>query len=221
MSLRVIALAALAAFSLSAAEAAPIAWNTWSSTSAGSIATGSGTVGVTFSGNAFGRLVDYPSYAPGTTWADGSVVSNGPVAANGILQLAGGSTALQTVAFSQAVVNPVFSIWSLGQSGLTASFVFQGATPVFVSGGPSAEYGGSPIVVAGNTVSGTEGNGTVEFIGTYTSLSWTNPQYEFWYGFDVGVAGVAAPVPEPETYALMLGGLAAVAEQRRRRRARR
>jgi hypothetical protein len=57
----------------------------------------------------------------------------------------------------------------------------------------------------------------VQFIGTYNSISWTNPVYEYWYGFDAGVAGVAA-VPEPETYVLMLAGLAGVGFMARRRR---
>jgi len=92
------------------------------------------------------------------------------------------------------------------------------STPIFVSGGPSNEYGGSAISVIGDTVYGVEGNGTVQFKGTFTSISWTNPVYENWYGFDVGVAGVAAAVPEPETYALMLAGLAAVGFVARRRR---
>ena len=64
----------------------------------------------------------------------------------------------------------------MGAGGTLAAFDFINATPVFVSGGPSAEYGGSAITIAGNDVLGSEGNGTVQFIGTFTSLSWTNPQ---------------------------------------------
>jgi len=202
-----------------AAQAAPIDWNTWSSTSAGSISTSSGPIGVSFAGSAFNVFNPYPSYTPVGTFADGTIVDNAPLASNGILQLMGGDSSVQTLTFSQAVVNPVMAIWSLGQGGVNARFDFIGATPIFVSGGPSAEYGGSAIVVAGNSVSGIEGNGTVQFMGTYTSLSWTNPVFENWYGFDVGVAGVASVVPEPETYALMLAGLAAVGFMARRRRA--
>ena len=215
MKLHSLAFAAL--LCAGAAQAAPIDWNTWTSTSAGTISTTSGPIGVTYAGPAYNVFNPYPSYTPTGTFADGVIVNNAPVAANGILQIKGGSSAVQTLTFSQAVVDPVMAIWSLGQGGINARFDFIGATPTFVSGGPSAEYGGSAITVLGNSVSGVEGNGTVQFKGTFTSLSWTNPVFEDWYGFDVGVAGVAA-IPEPETYALMLAGLAAVGFMARRRR---
>jgi hypothetical protein len=95
---------------------------------------------------------------------------------------------------------------SSGSSGQTASFVF-GQTPTFVSGGPNAEYGGTAIDVFGNTVSGQEANGTIEFIGTFTSLTWTNPQFENWYGFNVGYQSA---VPEPSTWAMMILGFAGI-----------
>jgi len=212
---------AVAALALTSgmAHAAPIAWNTWTSTSAGSLTSGSDTIDIGFAGNPTNFFTNSPSYNPPSTWADGVTVDNGPVAANGIIQLIGGTDAVQTLTFSQPVVDPVMAIWSLGQPRTTASFVFQEVVPVFVSGGPNAEFGGNPISVVGNTVSGVEGNGTIQFIGTFTSISWTNPQAENWYGFNVGVAGVAAPIPEPETVGLLLAGLAGLGLAVRRRKA--
>lgn len=217
MQLRSIALAVL--FATGAAHADPISWNTWSSTSTGSIAIAGGPIGVSYSGPADSVVSGYPSYTPASTYADGSIVDNAPTPANGILRILGGSSAVQTLTFSSAVVDPVMAIWSLGQGGINAQFAFQGsAVPGFVSGGPSAEYGGSAISVSGQTVSGVEGNGTVQFMGTFTSISWVNPVREDWYGFNVGVANIAA-VPEPETYALMLAGLGVMGFVARRRRA--
>jgi len=210
--------AALAASGL--ANAATIDWNTWSSNSAGSISTTSGPISVTYSGEMSGQYSGYPSWGPSATFADGTIVANAPVAANGIVRLIGGrgsDAVVDTVTFSHAVVNPVFSIWSLGQGGDTASFHFLGATPVFVAGGPGAEYGGSSISVSGNDVFGTEGDGTVQFIGTFTSLSWTNPVAEDWYGFNVGVAGVAGVVPEPGSMGMLMAGLTLTAMAMRRR----
>jgi hypothetical protein len=206
------------AFACACAHAATIDWNTWTSATTGTIS--AGPVAVTFSaGGSVDNLVpNYPSYTPTTTYADGTIVSNAPTSANGILQLAGGNSNVNTVTFSTPVLNPVMAIWSLGASGTAASFVFIDAIPTFLSGGPSAEYGGSSITVTGNTVSGLEGNGTVLFPGTFSSISWTNPNYEFWYGFDVGVAGIAGAVPEPETYALMMAGLALLGFVARRRK---
>ncbi len=212
MKLKTITVAALLAFS-AGAQAAPYYWNTWSSTTAGTIAPPSGTVNVTFSGSSFGSTVGYPSWTPAATFADGMIVDNGPVAANGIMQLTGGDSTLNTVTFSTAVVDPVFSIWSLGPSGINASFVFTGLTPLLVSGGLSAEYAGSTIAVSGDTVSGVEGNGTVQFSGTYTSISWTNPVSEYWYGFNVGVT----EAPEPGTSALLMAGLGLLGALARRK----
>jgi len=213
------AAAALAASGL--AQSATIDWNSWTSNSAGSISTTSGPLAVTYSGQMSGFYTNYPSWGPSSTFADGSIVANGPTGSDGIIYLTGGSTTVvDTVTFSQAVTDPVFSIWSLGQNGDTASFNFIGATPVLVSGGPGAEYGGQSITVSGNNVYGEEGDGTVEFVGTFKSISWTNPTYENWYGFDVGVAGIAAAVPEPGSTGLLLAGLTLVGLAARRRQKR-
>jgi hypothetical protein len=192
------------------ANAAHVDWNTWSSNTAGTISTVSGPIAVTYSGEMSGEIANYPSWGPSGTFADGTVVANAPVAANGIVRLVGGGGSegvVDTIRFSQAVVNPVFSIWSLGQGGNTAAFDFFGVTPVLVAGGPSAEYGGGSITISGDNVLGTEGNGTVQFIGTYTSISWTNPVAENWYGFNVGVPGATAAVPEPGQVGMLLAGL--------------
>ena len=210
-----LAAAALAVSGL--AQSATIDWNTWTSNATGTIA--STPVTVTYSGEMSGvnPYYPYPSYGPSTTYADGVMVANAPSASNGIILLTGGGGAgavVDTITFSQAVTNPVFTIWSLGQGGINASFDFIGATPVFVAGGPSNEYSGQAITVNGNSVYGSEGNGTVEFMGTYTSISWTNPTYEYWYGFNVGISAVA--VPEPGTVGLLLAGLTLLGLSRRR-----
>ena len=188
------------------ANAGVINWNTWTGNSTGTLATFSTL-------NSHADVAVYPSYTPSTTFADGVVVNNAPVAANGIMQLFGGNNNVNTITFNPSVVNPVFAIWSLGQGGLPASFDFT-ATPVFVSGGPSFEYAGYSISVLGNVVSGEEGNGTVQFVGTFSSISWTNPTYENWYGFNVGAP---ASVPDGGTTLAMLGvAMAGMAWARRK-----
>lgn len=188
-----------------AASADTVYWNTWSSSVSGQIDANGAAVDVGFgTTNSHTAIANYPSWTPSSTFADANLVDNGPVASNGIMQLTGGTTAVNTLTFSVAVENPVMAIWSLGQSGTPATFQFIGATPVFVSGGPSAEYGGSAISVSGATVTGLEGNGTIVFQGQFTELQWTNPTSEYWYGFNVGVAQA---VPEPSQIALFGVGL--------------
>jgi hypothetical protein len=193
----------------SAARADQIYWNTWASNSAGSMLVGSTPVTVAFSTSNFhADIANYPSWGPSTTFADGTIVNNAPTPSNGIMQLTGGNANSNTVTFSTPVTNPVMAIWSLGNGGQLAEFNFVNATPLFVSGGPSNEYGGSAISVLGNSVTGIEGNGTVRFLGTYSSLSWTNLDFENWYGFNVGAAGNSSQaVPEPSTALIMLTGV--------------
>ena len=202
------------------AYADPVSWAAWSAVTTGAT-TGAATatfaaagVTATYSGELEQFFAGYPSYTPGGTFSGGSV-GNAPPAANGIIQIYGGQgTGTNTITFSQAVLNPVIAIWSLGQGGNIAQFNFDHAFTI-ESGGASAEYGGAAIYSVGNVAFGQEGNGTVRFSGSVNSISWTNPVAENWYGFTVG-ASVNA-VPELETYALMLGGLAALALVARRR----
>lgn len=206
--MRVIAFLALAVLFSAKAFAVPIAWNTWASPSSGSLTANADTVAVSFStSNAHTNVTNYPSWLPFSTFADGVAVDNGPAQSNGIMKLFGGTTASNTLTFSVPVVDPVIAIWSLGQPGILASFDFVGVAPVMIAGGPNAEYGGSAITVSGNTVSGREGNGTIQLIGTFSSIEWTNPIFENWYGFNVGIADVGTPVPEPGQLVLFVLGL--------------
>ena len=216
-----IACGALAAAMPVAAD--QIDWASWSGivtspTTAGSALATFADLGITasYTGELQSFVPNYPSYTPIPTFSGGTV-SNRPATADGIVQIFGGAnTGTHTITFSQAVLNPVLAIWSLGQPGFLAQFVF-GQSFTIQSGGPNAEYGGAAITAVGNTVSGQEGNGVIQFTGSLTSITWTNPIVEDWYGFTVGVP--VAAIPEPETYALMLAGLALLGARARRRRA--
>jgi hypothetical protein len=192
-------------------------WTVWSDSYTAGFPTGGsatsvlGGVTVSYSGEinsgignpaCGGICFGYPSWTPASTYV-GGIVTSAPPSADGMIQLTGGGgSGTDTITFSSPVKNPVIAIWSLGAGGIQAEFDFS-ATPTYEAGGPSAEYGGSPITVLGNVVSGYEGNGTVAFLGTYTSISFTTPEYESWYGFTVGSA-----VPEPSTWAMMMLGFA-------------
>jgi hypothetical protein len=197
-------LASLAVFA-GAASAVTIAWNTFTSSSVGSISAGPATVGVSFATtNPHNLVLNNTSWSPASTFADAVLVANAPTLSNGIMRLIGGTPAVNTITFSVPVVDPVFTIWSLGNSGQPARFDFVGATPILVAGGPSQEWAGQPITIQNSSVLGTEGNGTVRFVGTVSSISWTNPVAEDWYGFNVGIS---AAVPEPSIVLLLLAGI--------------
>jgi len=183
-----------------------------------------GAVGVSYAGQVGSNSVvngvgGNTSWLPASTFSGGNI-SNGPAPNRDNIALTGGTgTGVNTITFSSPVIDPVMAIWSLGAGGAPASFVFTASEPFTIqSGGPSVEFGGSSITAAGNTVNGVEGNGTIQFSGMFTQITWTNPQSEFYYAFTVGVAGpVTSPVPEPKTYILFGTGLLAISVLLRRR----
>ncbi len=163
-----------------------ISWTRWSTNTAGNIT--HPAISVTYSGELQPLQSNYPSWTPSTTFADGNVVGNPPPQSGNMIILHGGDATVDTITFSPPVVDPVFSIWSLGDGNIQAKFEFINATPTVVAGGESAEYHGGPIMVVWrDTVLGSEGNGTIRFSGTYSSISWKNTVREDYYGFTVGV----------------------------------
>lgn len=203
------AIFAAALATVGSAQAATIDWATWTQNSTGSTGSATGTttggVTITYSGELQGVVANYPNWTPSTSYVGGSV-DNAPPESGGILKLFGGSNPVptNTITFSQAVTNPVFAIWSLGQGAINASFNFINAPFTIQAGGPSFEYSGQSITSSGDTVFGLEGNGTIQFWGTFETISWTNPVFENWYGFTVGVSAV----PEPGTWLMMILGFA-------------
>jgi hypothetical protein len=221
----VAALALAAAVGWTTANAAVVDWTQWSPTfttslTNGGAATGtSGVITVNYAGELDNLFFSTPSWGPPSTFSGGTV-SNPPATSDGIIQLQGGTrTGTNTITFSSAVLNPVMAIWSLGSGGIPARFVFNTSNLALEAGGPSNEFGGNPLTLSGNTVSGREGNGVVQFNGLVKSISWTNPDSEFWYGFTVGTPGEAAGgVPEPAAWTIMLVGFGGLGAMLRRRR---
>jgi hypothetical protein len=214
----------LAAMLLLAAPAQAVTmWTDWTAATPSTGTSGNGSasgsvagVGVSYSGELIADVINGTSniWSPNTSFTGGTVTAS-PSVVGDDLRLDGAFTGTNTITFASPVTNPLFAIWSLGNGGNPASFTF-GATPTLEAGGPSSGFGGSSITVLGNVVSGVEGNGVVQFTGTFSSISWTDTP-EFFYAFTVGVNGPSA-VPEPTSLTFVGLGLAGLMWHLRKRR---
>ncbi len=241
----------LTAFGTHSASANPVYWTDWQTgdisngfTGTGQITTATTTVDVTYhNGRGIGFYLtgaagepDYwtsqgvrdPLHSPYTS----ALVDNIPTGTDMIaLQYAG----TQTLTFSQAIANPVFSyislngngyafdqdfdILSFGDSSTSDGIVH---TPGYYGYGTSyknvVDLGGGQFEYQ---LLGTgEPHGTIRFKGSFDSVSWRSLSNEYWNGFTVGVQGTAAEIftPEPSSIvAAAFGVFAGVAILRKRR----
>ena len=105
-----------------------------------------------------------------------------------ILQLAGGQDQLYRVTLSEPIRDPIMALVSLGNSATTIQYEFDAPFTIVSQG--FGYWGGSAtslVELPSNVLQGTEGHGTIRFIGTFSTFSWTVPLPEFWHGFTFGI----------------------------------
>ena len=219
-----------------ATQAAPYYYVDWTSgsppdgTASGTITLpGGSTVGATFS-------VSTPTGGPGSYYfiqtAGGtnfwspdtpyrsSQVDNAPPGTDIIALVGGTGLTTYTIALTEAIKDPIMAIVSLGASGLAVTYGFNRPFDIVSQGG--GYWGNGPLnKLPGNVLQGEEGHGTIQFIGTFASFSWTAPIAEVWHGFNFGIRTTeklepSNPVPLPATLALIGAGLLGLARSRRR-----
>ncbi len=211
---------ALALFAAQPATGATINWTDWTNYTLGSAGSANGTISpgiaVRYSGD-----VTFAQTGIGTNyWTEGvpapytgnPVVGNAPTPAEMIaLSL---TSFNNTLTFSQAVLNPIMAIVSMGRTNLPVSYDFN--TPFTVLSEGRGYWGdGWYNLLPGDILQGYEMHGVIQFNGYISSISWNASPSEYWHGITVGLAN---PVPEPSTLLLLGGGLAGLGLWRRSRK---
>ena len=221
------------------AGAVPIFWTNWagtfsSNTANGTITTPTSTVNVTYTN--LNGIAFFQTGAAGETdyWTSGgvrnpatspytnSVVDNIPTGTDIVALNQMGN---QTLTFSEAIANPVFAYVSLNGNGYAFDRDFD-ILSFGAAGDPLNTCGfwgcgtsfKSVVDIGGGVLEyrllGTgEPHGTLQFRGSFSSVTWRSLSSEHWNGFTVGVQGTATEVfpetgvPEPSSLVLLGTGL--------------
>jgi MYXO-CTERM domain-containing protein len=149
-------------------------------------------------GNLYGAQINGAgtNYWTPTTPYISAEVENAPPTPD-IIQLSGGQNETYTVTLSAPIVDPIMSIVSLGAPSTTITYDFD--SPFTIVSQAAGYFGGSTTALAelaNNVLQGTEGSGTIQFLGTFSTFSWTVPTPETWHGFTFGIRTTLALDPE-------------------------
>ena len=141
------------------------------------------------------------------------------------LQLVGTSNMTYKVTLSEAIKDPIMAVATLGSSSDSAKYVFDSPFTILSQGDSCCWGPGTLTQQPGNILEGWEGSGVIQFIGTYSTFSWTVPDPEYWHGFTFGIRTTEnlepdpKPVPEPPILALVIIGFLGIGFARKVRAA--
>lgn len=186
---------------LASSALAQVAWTDWTTINAGVGVDGfidvDGTiVNVTYTGEySFAQVSGGTNYWVPDAYTNATVPNAPPTPDIIALHFA----TAKTLTFSQPVTNPIFAVVSLNGNGyqFDRDFDIAGFGPGFWGNGTLTkqitDHGGG--VITYDLIGSGEPHGTIQFIGTFSTLNWTSLSNENWNGFTIGVENLAAAVP--------------------------
>lgn len=209
----------------SVAQADIVGWTDWTSGTSGANGTAEGVISGILNGQPVNVNVSYQGeiafiqtgpggtnyYNPSSPYIS-STVSNPPPGPD-IIALSRATS--KTLSFDQTVSNLLFAVVSLNGNGYRFDQDFE-----ILSTGPGFWGNGTLTKVSNGNgtwdlIGSGEPHGTIEFTGTFSSVTWSSLTNEFWNGFNVGIRGVA--VPEPSSAVLVfLFGISSISIRKRR-----
>ena len=174
-------------------------WATWTGGTTGSSESVPGvltppgqTVQVTYAGGVYALQTSSGTneFTPAATFVSATVANAPP--GPGIIEFGGSVDTSDSVTFSQPIVNPLVAIVSLGTGSLDTPSTLYFTEPFVVlsSGvGPygAGYWGNGNFTVADGGLTAIEGNGVIQFQGTFSALHWTDPTSSVWTGITVGM----------------------------------
>lgn len=229
MTLKPLAFATLLALGSSTAAAAEswIDWYTatnWAGNHTGELAIDSEVWGITLSGTT--NRFEVEGTAP-FNYAG----AFGTLSPSDMIQLNSSASPIDiTVTFGgHAVVDPYLALVSAGDNSAPITYTFSGdghiGTDTSMNSVPSIlsswTSGGAGAVSGQTFIGGTNPfTGVLQFTGEYTFLRIQTTTGDSFSGFNIGTSmgAVTPPVPEPETFAMMLAGIGLLGVGARRRR---
>lgn len=147
------------------------------------------TISLTLSGEVLNTSTDSSSWAPYPIGTSAYTSTESPTEITGAAMLAASGDTLEqykahTLSFGQDVENAVMPLWSLGQPGTVGELTFSQPFIVLSDNGLLTK---EPDETEGYKISGEEGNGVIQFLGTYDEISWVVTGVEVWHGMSIGL----------------------------------